>query len=358
MDIPITKVDENNCRPIPEDESKLGFGQHFSDHMFMMEYNPDEGWHSPRIEPLHDLSLSPAAMVLHYGQEAFEGLKAYRCDDGGVRLFRYRKNFERLNASCERLCMPTLDIDLVSQAMKKLVLLDRKWIPKTEGCALYIRPNIIATDPFLGVRPSNTYLFYIVVGPVGAYYPEGFNPVSIYVSDKYVRAVEGGVGYAKTAGNYAASLLAQREAAEAGYTQVLWLDAKERRYVEEVGTMNIFFKIGDEIITAPLAGSILPGVTRDSVIEILRDWGMNIVERPLGIDEVVAAQQEGALKEVFGSGTAAIVSPVGEICYKDQVYKIGDGQTGALSQKLYDTILDIQYGKAEDKFGWTERIDG
>ena len=358
MDIPITKVDENNRKPIPTDESKLGFGQHFSDHMFLMEYNPDEGWHSPRIEPYHYLSLSPAAMVLHYGQEAFEGLKAYRCGDGGVRLFRYRKNFERLNASCKRLCMPTMDIDLLSEAVKKLVLLDREWLPHTEGCAMYIRPNIIAVDPFLGVRPSKTYLFYIIVGPVGAYYPEGFNPVSIYVSDKYVRAVEGGVGSAKTAGNYAASLLAQREASEAGYTQVLWLDAKERRYVEEVGTMNIFFKIGDEVITAPLAGSILPGVTRDSVIELLRDWGVNIVERKLGIDEVVAAQREGTLQEVFGSGTAAIVSPVGEFCYKDLVYKVADGQTGALSQKLYNAILDIQYGKAEDKFGWTERIDG
>ena len=357
MDIPITRVDENNRKAKPQDESKLGFGQHFSDHMFLMEYAPDKGWHSPRIEPYRYLSLSPAAMVLHYGQEAFEGLKAYRDVDGGVRLFRYRKNLERLNASCERLCMPPLDIDLVSDAMKQLVLLDQEWIPRTEGCALYIRPNIIAVDPFLGVRPSKTYLFYIIVGPVGAYYPEGFNPVSIFVSDKYVRAVEGGVGFAKTAGNYAASLLAQREAADAGYTQVLWLDAKERRYVEEVGTMNIFFKINDTVITAPLAGTILPGVTRDSVLELLRGWGMDVQERKLSIHEVIAANKDGSLKEVFGSGTAAIISPVGEIAYKDEVYAIADGQTGALSLKLYNHLLDIQYGKAEDPNGWSERID-
>ena len=357
MDITITMVDENNRKPKPQDESKLGFGQHFSDHMFLMEYAPDKGWHNPRIEPYRYLSLSPAAMVLHYGQEAFEGLKAYRDADGGVRLFRYRQNFQRLNASCERLCMPPLDLDLVSDAVKQLVLLDQEWIPRTEGCALYIRPNIIAVDPFLGVRPSNTYLFYIIVGPVGAYYPEGFNPVSIFVSDEYVRAVEGGVGSAKTGGNYAASLLAQREAADAGYTQVLWLDAKERRYVEEVGTMNIFFKINDTVITAPLAGTILPGVTRDSVLQLLRAWGVDVQERKLSIDEVIAANKDGSLKEVFGSGTAAIISPVGEIAYKGEVYAVADGKTGDLSLKLYDHILDIQCGRIEDPNGWSERID-
>ncbi len=357
MEISITPVDETRRKPHPQDESALGFGQYLSDHMFQMDYSPENGWHNPRIGPLENLSLSPAAMVLHYGQEAFEGLKAYRGKDDGVRLFRYRKNFERLNASCERLCMPLLDIDQVSDAMKQLVLLDRSWIPKTEGCALYIRPNIIANEPHLGVRVSQNYLFYIVVGPVGAYYPEGFNPIRIMVSDQYVRAVEGGVGYAKTSGNYAASLLAQQVAKEKGFTQVLWLDAKERRYVEEVGTMNIFFAIGDEVITAPLQGTILPGVTRDSVLHILKGWGLNAVERRLGIDEITAAAESGELKEVFGTGTAAIISPVGEVCYMDRVFKVADGKTGALSQRLYDHILDIQYGAIEDPYGWTERID-
>jgi branched-chain amino acid aminotransferase len=294
--------------------------------------------------------------VLHYGQEAFEGLKAYRGKDGGIFLFRYLDNLQRLNRSCDRLVMPNVDIPFVAEAMKKLVLLDRDWIPGSPGTSLYIRPNIIAADPFVGVRPSNRYLFYIIVGPVGAYYPEGFNPVSIFVSDKYVRAVVGGIGASKTAGNYAASLLAQMEAKERGFTQVLWLDAKERKYIEEVGTMNIFFRFGEEVVTSPLTGSILPGVTRDSVIQVLKKWGARVSERLFSIDDVVAGQKNGTLKEVFGTGTAAIISPVGTIHYKGENYQVADGRTGELSQKLYDYLLGLQYGNEEDPFGWVEKI--
>ena len=357
MELSITKVEENKRKPIPTDDNQLGFGQYFSDHMFLCDFTPDEGWHEPRIVPHGPLSLDPASMVLHYGQEAFEGLKAYRCPDGGIRMFRQRKNFERLLRSAKRLCMPEFDVDQVIDACKQLVLLERDWIPETEGCALYIRPNYIATDPFLGVRPSLNYLFNIIIGPVGAYYPEGFNPVNIYVSDSYVRAVRGGVGDAKTAGNYAASLLAQMEAKKKGYTQVLYLDGVERKYVEEVGTMNMFFVIDEEVITAPLTGSILPGVTRDSVIQILKAWGHTVSERPLAIDDLVQAAEQGTLQEVFGTGTAAIISPVGRFSYKDKEHLVADGRTGSLSLKLYEYILALQYGKQEDPFGWVERID-
>lgn len=357
MELPINRVPESQRKVIPSDDTQLGFGRHFSDHMFLYDYSPEKGWHQPRIEPYGPLPLDPATMVLHYGQEAFEGLKAYRGADGGIRLFRYRMNLERLLRSAKRLCMPAFDIDEVADAMKQLVLLDGEWIPRTEGCALYLRPNYIATDPFLGVRPSLTYLFYIIVGPVGAYYPEGFNPVNIHVSDRYVRAVRGGVGEAKTAGNYAASLLAQMEAKKKGYTQVLWLDAVERKFVEEVGTMNMFFVIGDEVITSPLTGSILPGVTRDSVLHILRSWNRKVTERMLSIDEVVDAAQNETLREAFGTGTAAIISPVGSFCYRDTEHRVADGKTGELSQKLYDHILSIQYGHEPDPYGWVERID-
>ena len=356
MDIPITRVDTSRRSTLPENDLDLGFGKYFSDHMFLLNYAADAGWHDPRIVPYGPLSLSPAAMVLHYGQEAFEGLKAYHGVDGKVRLFRHDKNLARMNASARRLCMPELDDELVAEGMKKVVMLDHEWIPRTHGCALYIRPTYIATTPFLGVRPADDYLFYVMLSPVAAYYPEGFNPVKIYVSDTYVRAVEGGVGEAKTGGNYAASLRGQLEAKRKGYSQVLWLDAKERRYIEEVGTMNIFFVIGDEVITSPLTGSILPGVTRDSVLHLLRDWGYNVTERRLDIAEVVNAADQGTLKEVFGTGTAAIISPVSHVCYRDQVKKVADGATGELSDKLYKAILDIQYGAAEDKYNWMEII--
>ncbi|MDI7277982.1 MAG: branched-chain amino acid aminotransferase [Anaerolineae bacterium] len=357
MALTLTRVEESQRKPIPSDEAQLGFGRYFSDHMFLYDFSPEKGWHDARIVPYAPLPLDPACMVLHYGQEAFEGLKAYRGVDGGIRLFRYRKNLERLNASARRICIPPLDIEVVADALKQLVLLERDWIPRTEGCALYIRPNVIGVDPFLGVRPSQSFLFYIIVGPVGAYYPEGFNPVSIYVSDQYVRAVKGGIGEAKTAGNYAASLYAQMEAKKKGFTQVLWLDGIEHRYVEEVGTMNIFFIIGDEAVTSPLTGSILPGVTRDSVLHVLRAWGHRVTERQISIDEVREAAEKGTLREVFGTGTAAVISPVGSFYYKGKTFRVADGKTGPLSQKLYDHILALQYGREKDPYGWVERID-
>lgn len=356
MAIKVQLVEEAKKKTIPRDGDNLGFGKHFTDHMFMMNYAPDKGWHDARIVPHGPLTLDPAAMVLHYGQQVFEGLKAYRGADGGVHLFRYRKNFERLNRSCERLVIPPVDVEAAIEGLKEVIRIDQDWIPTDEGCALYIRPTVIATDPFLGVRPSSTYLFYILLGPVGAYYPEGFNPISIYVSDKYVRAVQGGTGEAKTSGNYAGSLAAQKEAREAGCSQVLWLDARERRFVEEVGTMNILFRINDELITSPLTGSILPGVTRDSVLHLARAWGLKVVERMLSIDEVIDAAQDGSLKEIFGCGTAAIVAPVKKFIYQDQEFQVTDGRTGELAAKLYRTILDIQYARAEDPYGWREKI--
>ncbi len=357
MQLDIHPVDPSKRKPIPTDASALGFGQYFSDHMFKMVYDPQQGWHGARIEPYGPLALDPATLVLHYGQEAFEGLKAYHGKDDGIYLFRHRDNLKRLNNSCRRLVMPEVPEDFVADALKQLVLMERDWIPTSPGCALYIRPNIIATDPELGVKPSQTYLFYIIVGPVGAYYAEGFNPVAIYVTDEYVRAVRGGVGFAKTAGNYAAGLLAQKEAKEKGYAQVLWLDAIERKYVEEVGTMNIFFRFGDAVVTSPLTGSILPGITRDSVIQVLKKWGVNVQERRVSIDQVVKGLETGAVTEVFGTGTAAIISPVKAIHYHGKDYQVGDGTTGPLSKELYDYLLALQYGQTEDPFGWVERID-
>ncbi|MCA9673060.1 MAG: branched-chain amino acid aminotransferase [Myxococcales bacterium] len=353
----IIEVEATKRKPKPPADTQLGFGRYFSDHMMLMEFSPDKGWHDARIEPYHKLTFDPACMALHYAQQVFDGLKAYRGADGGIRLFRYRDHLERLHASAKRVCIPEFDVDKVADALKHLVLLDRHWVPKTEGCSLYIRPNIIATDPFLGVRPSENYLFYIILSPVGAYYPEGFNPVRIQVNDTMVRAVEGGIGEAKAGANYVASLLGQVQAKAAGFTQVLWLDASERRYVEEVGTMNIFFKIDGEVITAPLRGSILPGVTRRSTIQLLKDWDVPVSERRLAIDEIVDAARNERLEEVFGTGTAAVISPVGHFNYKGETFAVGDGLTGKLSQRLFDHLTALQYGKVEDPHGWVERID-
>jgi len=317
-----------------------------------MDYNPDKGWHNPRIEPYHALTMDPATMVLHYGQGVFEGLKGYRAETGDVQLFRPQENVRRLNRSSRRLCIPEMDEDFILEAIKALITVEKDWVPGVEGTSLYIRPTIIATDPFLGVRASHTYRFFIILSPVGAYYPEGFNPVKIFVTRDFVRAVRGGVGEAKTLGNYAASLLAGDKAHEAGYTQVLWLDGVEQKYIEEVGAMNIFFVIGDEIVTPMLNGSILPGITRNSVVELGKSWGLNVSERKISIDEVVAAHGNGTLKEVFGSGTAAVISPVGEIKYGDHLITIGDGAVGPLSQRFYNSLTDIQYGKAEDPKAW------
>jgi branched-chain amino acid aminotransferase len=339
-------------RKVKPNENALGFGKYFADHMFLMQYDSDRGWHDAIIKGYQNFSFDPAAMVLHYGQAIFEGLKAYRGRDNRIFLFRPKDNLKRMNVSAERMCMPTIPVDTVFEAMKSLILLDQEWVPAALGATLYIRPTMVATEAGLGVRPSRQYLFFIINSPVGAYYAEGFNPVKIFVTDKYVRAVRGGVGHVKTAGNYAASIMAAVEAQRQGYTQVLWLDAVERKYIEEVGTSNIFFLIDGDLITPPLAGSILPGITRDSVIRLTSDWGYRIKERPISIDEVLDANDRGTLQEIFATGTAAVISPVGELNYRGRICTINGGRTGELSQRLFDEIQEIQYGFREDPFGW------
>ncbi|MDY6970700.1 MAG: branched-chain amino acid aminotransferase [Thermodesulfobacteriota bacterium] len=357
MEIKLTQADPDQLKPKPEDESKLGFGDILTDHMFLMDYESEKGWFNPRIEPYGDISIDPAAMAIHYGQEIFEGLKAYGGPNGAVYLFRARDNLKRLNLSAKRMCMPEVSIDLTMKGIKKLILLDKEWVPRSQGTSLYIRPTMLATEPHLGVRPANSYLFYTIIGPVGAYYKEGLNPVKIHVEDYFVRAAPGGTGEAKTAGNYGGSLLAAEKAKEKGFTQVLWLDAAKRKYVEEVGTMNMFFVIDGELVTAPLTGSILPGITRDSVIQIVKDWGIKVSERSLAIDEVIKAAQEGSLSEAFGTGTAAVISPVGQITYGGEGHVIAGGKMGDISQRLYNEILAIQYGEKTDTYGWVERIN-
>ena len=352
--ISVTKTTAPKSKPT--DENKLGFGKIFTDHMFIMNYTKGKGWHDARIEPYAPLSLDPSAMIFHYGQGIFEGLKAYKTPDGEVLLFRPQKNLERANISNERLCIPAIDEEFALEAIRKLVDIDRDWIPEAPGTSLYIRPFIIATDPFLGVKPAETYLFMVILSPVGAYYPEGLNPVKIFVEDDYVRAVRGGIGFAKTPGNYAASIRAQEKAYELKYTQVLWLDGIERKYIEEVGTMNVFFVIDGEVITPALNGSILAGVTRDSSIALLKSWGYKVTERKLSINEVYDAYEAGKLDEVFGTGTAAVISPVGELKWEDHVMTINNGEIGKISQKLYDSITGIQSGKIEDTMGWTVKV--
>ena len=342
-------------KPKPKDKD-LGFGQLFTDHMFVADFQEEKGWYDPRIEPYGPLELDPAAAVLHYAQAVFEGLKAFRGVDGKVRLFRPQKNVERLNNSSRRLCIPPLDPELALQSIVTLVGLEREWVPRTIGTSLYVRPTIVANEPFLGVRPAKSYIYFVILSPVGAYYPEGMAPVKIRVEEKYVRAVEGGLGGAKTGANYAASLMAADEAKRAGFTQVLYLDGVHRKYIDEVGTMNIMVKIGDEVITPPVGGTVLAGITRDSALTLMRKWGLRISERPLTIDEVVAAHKSGALKEVWGTGTAAVISPVGELAYKGQKMEIHGGRIGELTQKLYDAIVAIQYGQAPDPDKWTVEV--
>lgn len=341
-----------NPKSKPKDESNLGFGKIFTDHMFIMDYDTGMGWHDARIVPYGNIELSPAAMCLHYGQEVFEGLKAYRTADGKIQLFRPEENFKRLNVSNERLVIPQIDVDFCLEALKKLIEIEADWVPHTDGASLYIRPFIIAVDPFLGVRPGDKYMFIIILSPSSAYYASGLNPVSIYVEQNYVRAVKGGMGYAKTGGNYAASLIGQDEAHKENYAQVLWLDGVERKYIEEVGAMNIFFVIGDEIVTPELQGSILPGITRKSAIELCKSWGYKVSEKKISIQEIADAYDRGELKEVFGTGTAAVISPVGHLKWGDKIMEINDNKIGEISQKLYDTMTGIQYGKVEDKFNW------
>lgn len=354
LDIRVEKT--TSPKQIPDENDPLTFGTIFTDHMFIMNYETGKGWHDARVVPYQPVVLQPSAMVFHYGQEMFEGLKAYKTADGKTLLFRPDKNVERANRTNRRICIPEISEEDFIQAIKKVVKVDEAWIPKKEGTSLYIRPFIIATDPYLGVRPSDTYMFMIILSPVGAYYPEGLNPVKIWIEDEYVRAVKGGIGEAKTGGNYVASLASQVKAHEEGYSQVLWLDGVERKYIEEVGAMNIFFKINGKIVTPMLNGSILPGVTRDSVIRLCEHWNIPVEERKISVDELITAAEDGSLEEVFGTGTAAVISPVGHLRYEDKVIQIQDGGIGELSHKIYNTITGIQLGKEEDPFGWSVEV--
>lgn len=339
----------------PADPGKMGFGKIFTDYMFIMNYKTGKGWHDGRIVPYGPLSLSPAAACLHYGQTVFEGAKAYRAADDTIRLFRPEENFKRLNHSNQRLCIPPLDEQLCLDALNQLIALEKDWVPAADDGSLYIRPFIIAVDDVLGVKPGDEYYFIIILSPSGAYYSSGLAPVKIYVENSYVRAVRGGIGEAKAGGNYAASLIAQDEAHSAGYSQVLWLDGVERKYIEEVGAMNIFFVIDGEVVTPSLTGGILSGITRKSVIELLQDWNIPVCERRISVDEVAEAGRSGKLTEVFGTGTAAVVSPVGELRYGDEVFRIGDG-IGDITQRLYDNLTGIQYGRLPDAKGWSQVV--
>jgi len=345
-----------NPKALPGEDDPLKFGTIFTDHMFVMNYETGKGWHDPRVIPYQPLVLEPSAMVFHYGQEMFEGLKAYKADDGRTLLFRPDKNVERANRTNRRICIPEIAAEDFLQAIKTIVKVDERWIPTKEGTSLYIRPFIIATDPYLGVRPSDRYLFIIILSPVGAYYPEGLNPVKIWIEDEYVRAVKGGIGEAKVGANYVASLRSQVKAHEEGYSQVLWLDGVHRKYIEEVGAMNIFFKIGGKVITPELTGSILPGVTRDSVLVLCREWGLPTEERKISIDEVYEAFLKGTLEEVWGTGTAAVISPVGQLRWEDKIMQIQDGGIGPVSRKLYDTLTGIQLGRIEDTHNWIVEV--
>ncbi|MHB1151655.1 MAG: branched-chain amino acid aminotransferase [Eubacteriales bacterium] len=351
LNIRIEPVMQRKEKP---DWNKLGFGNYFTDHMFIMNYSEGKGWYDPRIVPFADLSLSPAAMVFHYAQEMFEGLKAYKKPDGKIQLFRPDKNIERMNNTNDRLCIPRINPEDALQAICSIVDYDREWVPEKEGTSLYIRPFIISTDAHLGVHIAHNYLFMIILSPVGSYYPQGINPVKIYIESEYVRAVKGGTGRAKAGGNYAASLIGQQKAEKLGYAQVLWLDGIEHKYIEEVGAMNVFFVLNGEIHTPSLDdGSILPGVTRASCIELLRSWGYKVNERKISIAELYEANKNGMLNEAFGTGTAAVISPIGELNNNGDVIILNGGKIGLISQKLYDNLTNIQWGKSVDTFNWT-----
>ncbi|MBN2645732.1 MAG: branched-chain amino acid aminotransferase [Desulfuromonadaceae bacterium] len=338
------------------DESGLVFGKEFTNRMFVMTYDKGKGWHSPCIKPYGPFQLDPAALVLHYAQEIFEGLKAFRRPDGSIALFRPRDNFERFNRSAARMCMPELDVDFCLKALRQLLELEQEWVPHSAGTSLYIRPTMIATEPVLGVKPADQYLFYIILSPVAAYYKGGLNPVKIWVSDEYVRVAPGGTGEAKTGGNYASSLYASTLAAAKGYDQVLWLDGIERKYVEEVGSMNICFLYDGKIVTSPLKGTILNGITRRSILTLVKEMGYEIEERALTIDEILDGAESGRLVEAFGTGTAAVVSPVGQLTYRDRTVQLGNNQAGELTMKLYDTLTGIQYGRLPDAHNWVELL--
>ena len=353
MNITITKTTTPKQKP---DESALGFGKIFTDHMFMMDYSKDTGWTNARIVPFENLSIHPASTVLHYGSEIFEGLKAYRRADSKVQLFRPIENIRRMNRSAERLCLPEIPEDDALEALLKFVEVEQDWTPYSEGTSLYLRPFLFGNDESLGVHAVSNATFIIIASPVGSYYAEGINPVKIMIEDEDVRAVRGGTGYAKCGGNYAASNRAGERAAQQGYSQVLWLDGVERKYIEEVGAMNVMFKIDGEVVTPMLSGSILPGITRMSCLEVLRNEGYKVSERLLSIDELEEAMENGKLEEAWGCGTAAVISPIGELCYKGKKYAVNNGEIGETTQHLYDTLTGIQWGKVEDKFNWVVEL--
>lgn len=344
-----------NSRVHEVDFNNLVFGRKFSDHMFVMEYQ-NGSWGEPEIKPYGPIEITPALNALHYGQAIFEGLKAFYVDENTVNIFRPKDHHERFNTSARRMVVPEHDYELFISALEELIRLDHKWVPKEWGTSLYIRPFIFASDNLLAARSSGKFSYYIITSPVGSYYEEGFNPVSLTTTDEYVRAVKGGTGEVKTAGNYAASFLPASKASRDGYTQVLWLDAKENKYIEEVGTMNIHFLIGDTLVTPALSGSILPGVTRRSVLQLAKDWGLKVEERRISIDEVFKAHADGSLKEVFGSGTAAVVSPVGLIHHKGKTIEIGNREVGPMAKRFFDEITGIQYGRKKDNYGWTHPV--
>ena len=354
MEIKFVKA---QCPKEKPDPSNLGFGHIFTDHMFVMEYDPENGWHDQRIVPFENISLHPASTVLHYGSEIFEGLKAYRRADGKVQLFRPIENIRRMNNSAERLCLPQIPEDMAFEILTEFVKCEQDWTPSKEGTSLYLRPFMFGNDESLGVHTVHHVTYMIIASPSGSYYKEGINPVKIMIEDQDVRAVRGGTGYAKCGGNYAASNRAGERAEKKGYSQVLWLDGVERKYIEEVGAMNVMFKIAGEIVTPKLTGSILPGITRKSCIEVLKDEGYTVNERLLSLEELEGAMENGTLEEAWGCGTAAVVSPIGELSYKDQVFTVNGGKIGPVTQHLYDTLTGIQWGKTEDKYGWTVQID-
>ena len=334
----------------------IPFGVFTTDHMFLMNYDREQGWHDPRIVPYAPFQMDPACMVLHYAQEIFEGMKAYRDEAGKIRLFRPEENFKRMNDSCERMSIPKIDVDFCVEAVKQLVTLEKDWVPTAPNTSLYIRPFIFATDTHVGVHASHTYQFAVILSPVGPYYATGLAPVSIMIEEDDVRAVRGGTGFTKCGGNYAASLRAGEKAEEKGFSQVLWLDGVERKYIEEVGSMNVLFKIGGKIVTPALNGSILPGITRKSCLQLRRDKGYEVEERRLSVDELISAARDGSLEEAFGSGTAAVVSPIGSLYYKGETFVISGGGIGPVAQDLYDTLTGIQWGRVADPYGWSQVI--
>lgn len=350
LNITLQRTEHPKAKP---DESNLSFGVHYTDHMLIVDHEEGKGWHNARIVPYAPLAIDPAAMVLHYAMESFEGLKAYRTPSGTVQLFRPDKNAQRMINTNHRMCLPALPVEDFVQAVKAIVDVERDWVPHNPGTSLYIRPFVIATEPHLGVRPSKTHQFIIICSPVGAYYSTGINPVKIFVEDEYTRACPGGTGFTKCGGNYAASLISQVKAHDLGYEQTLWLDGVEHKYVEEVGSMNCFFQINGTVYTAPCVGTVLPGVTRMSCMELLQKWGVPVSEDRLPIVKVMEASRKGELQEVFGTGTAAVISPVGELRYEQEVAHINNGEIGPLTQKLYDTLTGIQWGTIPDDMGWT-----